>query len=215
LNNYLNIKTPSPNDSTKTISIKEHKNVTQLMKDSANQQHSESDNSLYQGHPGFTNVCGDLPNDNRRSTKAKTREKFPVKLFKILERSEVGGYSSIISWLLRGRAFKIHNERMFTKHIMKKYFFQTDIKSFKHQLYVYGFKKIRKRYAKSGAYFHDLFISGRLDLCSRIDRLNSNGQSPNFYHMPIIPVSRNKCSNAAAEDFDEPRTVFVSGNGTW
>ena len=180
----------------------------QTIKDSTDQKHSGNHNSLDQGYPDVTCVCEDLPYDNRISMRGKAQEKFPITLFKILERSRVGGYSSIISWTSHGCAFKIHNERLFIKHIMKKYFFQTSIKSFKHQLYVYGFKRIQKRYAESGAYFHELFISGRLDLCYRIARLNSNGQSQNSCHMPIVPTSHNECSDATAEYFDEPRIVW-------
>jgi len=80
-----------------------------------------------------------LANNNHKNAKGGI-EIFPIKLFKILERSEIGGYSSLISWLPHGQAFKIHNEDLFKEHIMKKYFFQTELKSLKHQLYVYGFR---------------------------------------------------------------------------
>jgi len=122
-------------------------------------QYSEIRIPLYQ----ISNVpCGGKPNITQEF---KRKETFPIQLFEILEKSDAFGYSSIVSWLPHGRAFKIYNEELFFKNIIRKHFRQTEFKSFKHQLYVYGFKKIGKRFTDSGAYYHDSFIRGRLDLC--------------------------------------------------
>ena len=42
---------------------------------------------------------------------------FPNKLHQLLERSVADGYSSIISWVDHGRAFKIYNQNLFMKKI--------------------------------------------------------------------------------------------------
>ena len=53
---------------------------------------------------------------------------------------------------------------------MRKYFFQTKVTSFDHQLYVYGFQKLGDRSSGRCAYFHELFLRNRLDLCKHIAR---------------------------------------------
>ena len=95
-------------------------------------------------------------------------EKFPVKIYKLLETSHIGGYSSIISWLPHGCAFKIYNEELFEKYVLKKYFLQCNVDLFKRQLYLYGFEKIGKRFVDSGAYYHENFLRGHLSLCREI-----------------------------------------------
>ena len=140
-----------------------------------------------------------VPNKARTSKKCKPQETFPIKLFKILERSDIAQYSSIISWLPHGRAFMIHNEDLFKEYIMKKYFHQSKLESFKRQLYAYGFRKIGKRFADDGAYFHESFIRGRFNLCGRIRRMNGKksrsnmySPTPNFYNMcEIMPIDNN------------------------
>jgi len=106
--------------------------------------------------------------------RSRRRDTFPIKLHKLLERSGIEGYSSIISWLPHGRAFKIHDDILFETQVMKKYSFKMKYESFKRQLYMYGFKKIGKRFVDCGAYYHQDFVRGELDLCRRMIRWNEN-----------------------------------------
>ena len=85
------------------------------------------------------------------------RNRFPTKLFKLLDKSEASGYSHIISWLPHGRSFKIHDEKLFNQHVLNE-FFKSSPQTFKRQLHMYGFKKIGKRFPDVGAYFHKHFI---------------------------------------------------------
>ena len=144
---------------------------------SANAHKKRRCNPPNQEYPNLPKVpCGKAPSNNRKHERGGI-ENFPKKLYKILERSDVEGHSSIISWLPHGRSFKIHNEDLFKEHIMTKYFYGTAIKSFKHQLYVYGFRKIGKRFSDAGSYHHQLFIRGRLDLCNEIIRFDDGNLS--------------------------------------
>jgi len=103
-----------------------------------------------------------------KNMKNRHREMFPVKVYKLLEQSEIDGYSSIVSWLPNGNGFMIHNKKLFERRVLKKYKFRSTFQSFKRQLYAYGFKKIGKRFNDSGAYFHGKFIRGQKDLSSKI-----------------------------------------------
>ena len=170
-------------------------------------RNSESSGLVYKVYPDYSKTSIEtLPKINYKNMRGRGQENFPKKLFKILERSDAGDYSSLISWLPHGRAFKIHNEDLFFNHIVKKYFLQKEIKSFKHQLYVYGFRKIGKRHPDVGAYYHEFFIRDRYDLCSRVIRLDCNasaiiGPTPDFYEMPIVPSQSN------SEVSSEPKIV--------
>ena len=62
---------------------------------------------------------------NYQSMIGRSTEPFPFKLHLIVERSVIDGYSSIISWMLHGRAFRIHDHKLFAEKIMPRFFFQT------------------------------------------------------------------------------------------
>ena len=73
---------------------------------------------------------------------------------------------------------------------MKKYFFQTKVTSFDHQLYVYGFQKLRDRSSGRCAYFHELFLRNRLDLCKHITRRTKKSCDNNNSHVPPLVSDR-------------------------
>ena len=125
------------------------------------------------------------------------REGFPRTLFRLLKQSDTSGYSHIISWLPHGRAFKIHNDKLFKKHVLSKYF-ESKFESFKRQLYVYGFKKLGKRNTDAGAYFHEHFIRSHKELCCNLKKLNKTvshftDEVPNFDKVPRTLQNLNKC----------------------
>ena len=124
------------------------------------------------------------------------RNRFPTKLFKLLEESEASGHSHIISWLPHGRAFKMHDEDLFVQHVLNKYF-KSSLESFKRQLYMYGFKKIGTRFPDCGAYFHIHFIRHEQDLCSTIRNWKSateyKVEDVNFREVPMVLQNVNKC----------------------
>lgn len=102
----------------------------------------------------------------------------------------------IVSWLPHGRAFIVKKPKEFTSKIMPKYFNQTKLTSFQRQLNLYGFRRITHG-TDSGAYFHELFLRGRPQLCMRMKRQKIKGtghkqptdveSEPNFYAMPYQP----------------------------
>ena len=115
---------------------------------------------------------------------------FPVKLHALLDNNP---HEEIISWQPHGRAFLLHSPDEFQKVIMPKHFKQTKIPSFTRQLNLYGFNRLTSGPDK-GAYYHDLFMRGRAELCTQMLRTRVKGKfkkvdpqsEPNFYAMPII-----------------------------
>jgi len=154
---------------------------------------------IYAGnYRDFANVPDEVAVGNTNQANARgPQEHFPLKLHKIIESSEMEGYSSIISWLSHGRAFKIHDIDQFTEKIMQKYFFQTKLASFQRQLKVYGFRKLSK--SDKGAYYHELFLRGRRGLCPGIVRskavLSRGAEEPNLRDIPPLPSTPVKNHN--------------------
>ena len=131
-----------------------------------------------------------------RASKGRSHEKFPTKLFRLLEQSDASGYDHIVSWLPHGCAFKIYDKKLFEQHVLKKYF-QSSFKSFRRQLYFYGFKKIGKRFIDSGAYYHELFLRSQFDMSCKITKLDKNSELsfrvPNFDKVPRLLRNADKC----------------------
>ena len=130
---------------------------------------------------------------------------FPEKLYEMLDNESEGVQTpnsvspidpaTIVSWLPHGRAFIVRKPKMFTSLIMPKYFRQTKLTSFQRQLNLYGFRRITQG-ADAGAYYHELFLRGRPQLCMRMVRQKVKGtghkqptdvgSEPNFYTMPSV-----------------------------
>eukprot|EP00557_Chaetoceros_sp_GSL56_P008696 CAMPEP_0176496102 /NCGR_PEP_ID=MMETSP0200_2-20121128/11019_1 /TAXON_ID=947934 /ORGANISM="Chaetoceros sp., Strain GSL56" /LENGTH=598 /DNA_ID=CAMNT_0017894041 /DNA_START=961 /DNA_END=2757 /DNA_ORIENTATION=+ len=123
---------------------------------------------------------------------------FPEKLYEMLSKESPSeeNPNAIVSWLPHGRAFIVRKPKLFTSKIMPQYFRQTKLTSFQRQLNLYGFRRITQG-SDAGAYYHELFLRGRPQLCMRMVRQKVKGtghkqptdvgSEPNFYTMP--PVS--------------------------
>mmetsp|Transcript_17374 Transcript_17374/g.32943 ORF Transcript_17374/g.32943 Transcript_17374/m.32943 type:complete len:497 (+) Transcript_17374:106-1596(+) len=125
---------------------------------------------------------------------------FPVKLHIVLKIMENGAKDHIVSWLPHGRAFAIHNPKLFESEVMKKYFNQSQISSFRRQLNLYGFIRLSKG-RDAGAYYHEFFLRGKPLLSMKMMRERIKGtkirassspaEEPEFYRMPFLgPVNR-------------------------
>ena len=131
------------------------------------------------------------------------RNRFPMKLFQMLDESEASGHAHIISWLPDGNSFKIHDEKLFDQYVLAKYF-KSSLQSFKRQLYMYGFKKVGKQLPDVGAYFQQDFIRGEKELCStmrnwRIKASDYRIEDVNFSEIPRALKNANKCLKAGCE----------------
>jgi hypothetical protein len=76
---------------------------------------------------------------------------FPWRLFTMLSGSEIEeGFEEIVSWIMDGTAFKVHDQEQFVKTILPRYFKMTKYNSFTRQLYAYDFTWIRKGPERGG-----------------------------------------------------------------
>ncbi|KAL7535186.1 hypothetical protein ACHAXR_009009 [Thalassiosira sp. AJA248-18] len=124
---------------------------------------------------------------------------FPGKLLEVLDR---GDLTSIVDWMPHGRAFIVKQPKVFTTHVLPRFFKQTKFLSFTRQLNLWGFKRIT-RGLDAGAYYHELFLPGRPNLVLRMKRQKIKGtgirpipnpeREPNFYyqykHVARVPQS--------------------------
>ena len=93
---------------------------------------------------------------------------FPEKLFKLLLEAKKNGEDHIVSFTPNGTAFVIHDEEAFLKTIVPRYFKQTNIASFRRQLYLYGFAKCSE--GRFRGFAHVNFHRDRPDLLRMIRR---------------------------------------------
>jgi hypothetical protein len=134
-----------------------------------------------------------------KSTKGKGGIAFPFPsvLHAMLEQTDKEGFSDVVSWQPHGRAFTVHSQTRFVKEVMPLFFRQTRFASFQRQLSLYGFLRLTRRGPDHGAYYHELFIRGRPDMCHLMQRTRVKGSGvrqssspetePNFALMPPLP----------------------------
>mmetsp|Transcript_19364 Transcript_19364/g.44892 ORF Transcript_19364/g.44892 Transcript_19364/m.44892 type:complete len:603 (+) Transcript_19364:203-2011(+) len=135
----------------------------------------------------YSNVP-DALNMVRKKTGGVTQP-FPEKLHTMLDNDDD---PSVVGWLPHGRAFLVRKPAEFITKIMPKYFRQTKLTSFQRQLNLYGFRRLTQG-VDAGAYYHELFLRGRPQLCLRMQRQKIKGTGhkqpadvqtePNFYNM--------------------------------
>ena len=119
---------------------------------------------------------------------------FPEKLMDMLDKETILN-PEVITWLPHGRAFLVRKPKLFTSEVMSGYFRQSKLTSFQRQLNLYGFRRITQG-PDAGAYYHELFLQGRPQLCMRMQRQKVKGTGhkqptdvttePDFYGMPAL-----------------------------
>jgi len=130
---------------------------------------------------------------------------FPEKLMHMLDKESLLN-PDVISWQSHGRAFTVRKPKDFTSRVMGGYFRQSKLTSFQRQLNLYGFRRITQG-TDAGAYYHELFLRGRPQLCMRMQRQKVKGtghkqptdvtSEPNFYVMPPV-IAEGTVSGGAA-----------------
>jgi len=123
---------------------------------------------------------------------------FPVKLHEMLSSVAKEGLDDIVSWQPHGRCFLVHERSEFVSKLLPRFFCQSKLTSFQRQLNLYGFIRLTAGNDR-GAYYHELFLRGRPDLCRRMVRTRVKGTGtkaasspttePNFYAMEPCPES--------------------------
>mmetsp|Transcript_7586 Transcript_7586/g.9732 ORF Transcript_7586/g.9732 Transcript_7586/m.9732 type:complete len:321 (-) Transcript_7586:272-1234(-) len=136
------------------------------------------------------NECKTLSRPNKQCP-------FPQTLYQMLMKAEAMNFSDIISFLPHGRAFIVRDKSRFERMVMPKFFAHKSFKSFRRQVNLYGFKRLRNEEC-STAYYHEAFLRGRPDLLDSIklkkskgvERKDSNEMGldgdPDFYRMDVI-----------------------------
>ena len=111
----------------------------------------------------------------KRKTK---REQFPERLHRVLCELEEAGDSDIVSFVKDGTAFAIHKPESFESQVIPRYFRQQGLSSFRKQLRLYGFTRLR---TDSGAlrgsliFHHALFQKNKPELCVLMNRVGKKG----------------------------------------
>lgn len=116
--------------------------------------------------------------------------------------------------------------KQLTSTFTSRYFRQSKLTSFQRQLNLYGFRRITQG-RDGGAYYHEMFMRGRLSLCYRMKRQKVKGTGhkqpvdvdtePNFYSMPPIQPMEGSADEldhpgVAAREF--PQTPISPGIGS-
>ncbi|KAL3789722.1 hypothetical protein ACHAW5_009983 [Stephanodiscus triporus] len=98
---------------------------------------------------------------------------FPAKLHKIVS---TPGYQHIIAWRPHGRAWKIVNKPLFISVVLPEHFNHSNFSSFNRSVNGWGFKRLAKEGPDHNAYYHPLFLRGKLELTSAMTRLVNPGR---------------------------------------
>jgi hypothetical protein len=101
----------------------------------------------------------------------------------MLDEVRAAGLESVVSWLEHGRAFRIHQPKVFAATIMCRFFNQSKYTSFQRQLNLYGFSRC-VRGPDGGAYHHPSFLRGKAALALNIIRTKIKGNG----HKTMAPL---------------------------
>lgn len=119
-------------------------------------------------------VYDDDDKEDKKPQYRGIKELFPQKLYRMLEEVEKNDQEDVLSFSPSGRAFAIHNPGKFMEDIMPRYFSTTRMSSFRHQLGLYGFRRVTEGCDKGG-YCHEFFLKGQKGLVEKIKRNKSTG----------------------------------------
>jgi hypothetical protein len=147
--------------------------------------------------------------DQERSTTSRPSSRgaltllFPRKLQLMLHKCTTDNKESIVSWVSRGKAFKVYNIPIFVSEILPLFFKQTKYKSFQRQLNLWGFERIQHGPQK-GAYYNIQFLRDKPNLCENITRQRSKKSRPSKMGRVPSRIPR-MVSEGSFEDFEDMR----------
>ena len=149
-----------------------------------------------------------------KTKKRRSEAKFPVKLYQMMEYAEQRGLDSIISWVLNGRGFMIHNpERMM--EILPLFFGQTKYRSFRRQLCMWDFDRIKDGPHK-GAFLHPYFVRGNAEQCYHMTRQLISKTEPTKKPTTKAPKQQPKIQrepkSVLSTDFEPPVIKSLSSD---
>lgn len=126
----------------------------------------------------------DLIDDSDRKNKD---DLFPAKLHRILATPE---YANIIAWKPHGRAWAVINKPVFVNQILPRHFQHSNYESFNRSVNGWGMKRLYQDGPDQKAYYHEMFLRGKPELCAAMSRLENPGKrlpnkagEPNFYEI--------------------------------
>ena len=82
--------------------------------------------------------CTANANTNKRGPRGGIYDPFPLKFHRVLDQIRDEGLDDVCSWLSHGRAFKVHQPKVFADTVMPRFFNQSKYTSFQRQLNLYG-----------------------------------------------------------------------------
>lgn len=144
----------------------------------------------------------------------RLRGTVPEDLRQMLEDAEQEGNSKVVSWLPHGRAFKIHDKKVFSRDILPRYFRASKYTYFSDALRIWGWQRLKQGRDK-GAYYHKLFVKGQPQLTRHLTRIQMkdsmspwplSGGEPNLYEeqeevvLPVPPQPQTTGEGDASSD---------------
>jgi len=123
---------------------------------------------IQQLHQQTTNIVGKMIEANKRKKKSGSESQFPGKLHNMMGYVEREGLEHVISWVINGRGFMIHDPEKLVK-ILPLFFAQTKYRSFRRQLNMWHFERIMSGPHK-GAFMHPYFVRDNQELCACMSR---------------------------------------------
>lgn len=169
------------------------------------------------------------PSDQAKDRKASSKtQNFPSKLFRLLayvdiQKAKGEDLSPICTFDPNGRSFQIIQKKKFEEVLLTKFFNTKKYESFRKQLNVWGFKRVKNK-----SWYHEMFLRSKPELCQFMKRrVNSQEQDcptpfsvdieePNFDELPWLPptlgtgaaaASASESSSSLKEEY-QPRLIY-------
>lgn len=126
-----------------------------------------------------------------------------------MEYVEENRIENVISWVLKGRGFVVHDPDRLVE-LLPLFFSQTKYRSFRRQLNMWHFERIEKGPSK-GAFIHPYFVQGNRELCHSMSR-----------HVSLKPTrgnsigSNGSSSSSTQSDIgiEQERSLKIGGNNS-